>query len=338
MKFKTLMINVICLILVSIIGIHSYAAEFFDHTQVGSSARTIRIGHIEGFGVASNGVFDNPASLYKTKYLSASMFTTRFINDILYYNGSVSVRLPIGTVGFGYMAQEIDDIKKTYKNEFDRIAIQSVFNQRRAVSKFSYQYSYSDLVHLGATYSIFTMKMDSVEGTGQNLDIGLFFDMKQFDVSFALKNLISSKKVEYTDSGPDTIIDNWGREVTYSSAGQKENLELQGICSLSWHYRFIKLYSQIKMSGEERVYSKSFGAEFIPLKFIQVSMGLNETPVFRVLGDEKGELVIDRSITAGVGCDLWGVSLDYAYQKELESKIVHKEYKDKHYFSIGLSF
>ena len=54
--------------------------------------------------------------------------------------------------------------------------------------------------------------------------------------------------------------------------------------------------------------------------------------------DEKTKLVIDRSVTAGVGCDLWGISLDYAYQKELESKIVHKEYKDKHYFSIGLSF
>jgi len=68
------------------------------------------------------------------------------------------------------------------------------------------------------------------------------------------------------------------------------------------------------------------------LRFLHVSAGVKEYPIVRSI-EGVYEEAIDRAVSVGVGLDLLGVSFDYAYEKT-----EHYEFKNRHNFSLGISF
>ena len=66
--------------------------------------------------------------------------------------------------------------------------------------------------------------------------------------------------------------------------------------------------------------------------FFKLSVGYKQFPHTNAL---EGELIVTpkESVTVGLGLELKGVHLDYAYEES-----DHIEFKHKHYFSMGLSF
>jgi len=79
-------------------------------TDLGSSARMIALGGVEGFTWTSNAVFENPASLAKIKNHSISAFTSKIIDEVTYINLSYATRTKYGQFGVGYMSASVGGI------------------------------------------------------------------------------------------------------------------------------------------------------------------------------------------------------------------------------------
>jgi hypothetical protein len=308
-------------------GVAFYAPE------VGSSARSIRLGNIEGFSHLANTVFENPAGMYRIRKFSTSAFTTRFMDEVGYTNVSAAMRMPVGMLGAGLMMTGVDGIPETYMRDDGEFDVSGYFNYRNNVAKLAYQYSVSRYVHVGAAYTYYLTRFHEVEGKGQNLDLGFIIDSDALDFSFAVKNVLRSQKITYSDSSvaPEGYE---GTDEEYSSDGVQEQLPLQTVYALRYTMRHFQLFGQLKTVGKERQFVRSFGVNYNPtfLPFFHLSGGYKQ---FALTRSEEGETNsdINTSYTMGLGLDLFGVSFDYAFEKS-----EHIEFENKHYFSFGISF
>jgi len=309
------------------VGLAYYAPE------VGSSARSIRLGNIEGFSNLANTVFENPAGLYRIRKASVSAFTTEFMDEVGYTNFSVAMRLPVGMLGAGVMATGVDDIPETFLREDGEFDVSGYFNYKNYVGKLAYQYSVSRYMHVGAAYTYYLTRFHEVEGKGQNLDLGFIIDSDALDFSFTVKNVLRSQYVTYSDSS-ETPEGYEGSDAEYSSDGVQEQLPLQTVYALRYTMRHFQLFGQLKTVGKERQFVRSFGLNYNPafLPFFHLSGGYKQ---FALTRSEEGETNTDinSSYTMGLGLDLFGLSFDYAFEKS-----EHIEFENKHYFSLGISF
>ena len=156
------------------------------------------------------------------------------------------------------------------------------------------------------------------------------------DVSIVVKNIISSAKINYSDSYSDTKNDPDGIN---SSEGQTENLPLTTVIGARYKLKYIGLYGQIKTFGDSRNILKHAGVDFkVPfIPMIAFSGGYKEYYKKAVMIEgETGEKVI-KSGTIGVGLDLFGINFDYAFERTMDNSS-YAGYLQKHYFSVGLSF
>jgi len=318
---------------------HLYAStsQYNLLTDVGTSARMVRLGGVEGFSSLANNVFENPAGLYRVRYFSSSVFTTRFMNEVSYYNLSAGMRLKLGMVGVGLMGTVIDGIPNTREvvknNGRTEFEIEDYFNYMSWLAKGAYQFSLSENVHMGASFSYFyTQFGDAVKGKGYNGDVGLIIDSEKLEFSMSIKNIIPSLKVAYTDTSP-----------TQNSTGQIEPLPLQTFYGVKYKMNYFNVYGQLKTSGTGKGVLKSVGVEFTPpvFSFIHFSGGYKQT--LQAAQAIEGDLFIDKiygTKSMGIGLDLFGVSFDYAFESiaNREKKHYLKGYDQKHYFSMALSF
>jgi hypothetical protein len=296
-------------------------ADYFMSTDVGSSARMIRIGNIEGFSDLSSAIFENPASLYKTKTISTAMFTTTFMEEVKYLNLSASARTPFGVFGAGYMSVGVPDIPYTQENEHGEYYAARYFNYENMMGKLAYQFSQTKNLHIGVAGTYYLTSIDQVQGKGYNIDVGLLWDIEALRVSIVMKNVATSMKVNYTHEAIPT----------YNAT---ENLPLQTIYALQYNWSGIDFYGQIKQTGNNKNILKSVGINLSPsfAKFLSLSAGYKEFPEIKEIANEWQESVGSNWV-AGVGLDLMGVSFDYAYETS-----EHIEFNHKHYFSVGVSF
>ena len=329
---RGLLVLIGCLFL-STAGVAQEAGLAFYAPEVGSSARSIRLGNVEGFSNLANTIFENPAGLYRIRKFSTSAFTTKFMDEVGYTNISSSMRLLVGMLGAGLMSTGVDDIPETYVRDDGEFDVSGYFHYRNYVGKLAYQYSVSRYMHVGAAYTYYLTRFHEVEGKGQNLDLGFVIDSDALDFSFTVKNVLRSQYVTYSDSSvaPEGFE---GSDAEYSSDGRQEQLPLQTVYGLRYTMRHFQLFGQLKTVGKERQFVRSFGVNYNPtfLPFFHLSGGYKQ---FALTRSEEGDTAtdIDSSYTMGLGLDLFGVSFDYAFEKS-----EHIEFENKHYFSFGISF
>ena len=94
-------------------------ADYFEVTEIGSSAQSIRIGNIEGFSSFSNSIFENPAGLYRLNKVSGTLFTSKLMNEVNYLNGSIAYRFKFGVLAFGYFDASVSGIPFTEEVFYD---------------------------------------------------------------------------------------------------------------------------------------------------------------------------------------------------------------------------
>lgn len=284
-------------------------------SDIGTSARMIRIGNIEGFSEYANVVYENPAGLYKTKGLSASMFTTEIMQEVRYINLCMSTHTAYGTFGFGYMSAGVSDIPKTFENplmgkEFDS---NSSFNYENIMAKLAYQVSQTKNLHFGITGTYTATNLDTIHAKGYNMDIGAVYDVEKFAISIALRNIIPSMKVNYINEAVST----------YNAS---EVMPLQSVFSVKYKWNDeLTVFGQLKQTNNLSM-TNACGINFRPLilPLINVSGGYKQFPV---LNKVKSNYVF------GIGLDLLGVSFDAAYEKS-----EHFEFDNKIYFSVGVTY
>lgn len=290
--------------------------DFFMVTDIGSSARTIRIGNVEGFGEYANTVFENPASLYYTEGYTASVFTTKIMDEVTYQNLALSGKFFGGTFGLGYMMAGVDGIPKTVElnfgntnpdfddTEFD---VASYFQYINSITKLSYSISQTPNLHFGIAGSYYQTSIDTISGSGFNVDIGSVIEAYPFTFSISARNIISSLKVNYSND-------------------QTEKLPLQTVYGAAFEWEDFIFYGQVKTVGENKKFLKAAAVSYRPSMFpmVELSAGYKEFPVIR---DVKN------NFTFGLGLDIMDISVDYAYEQS-----EHVEFNHKHYFSLAISY
>jgi hypothetical protein len=299
-------------------------ADFFMVSDVGTSARMIRIGNIDGFSPLASGVFENPASLYRTKFISASMFTTTFMEEVQYVNLAGTARTPFGVFGAGYMNVGVPDIPFTQENEFGEYYAARYFNYDNMQARVAYQYSQTPNLHLGIAGVYYQTNIDQVTGKGFNCDIGMIWDIDFLKVSVVMRNIATSLKVNYENAAIKTY-------------KQQENLPLQTVYGIQYNWNGFEMYGQIKQDGNNKNILKSVGVNLRPsfAPFLSISGGYKEFPDIKEVitgGQLQYQDTVGNNWVAGVGLDLLGVSFDYAYETS-----EHFEFNHKHYFSVGVS-
>jgi hypothetical protein len=280
-----------------------FCANYYLLTDIGTSARSISLGSIEGFSEAANTVFENPAGMYRIDSAAASFFTTTIMDEVYYNSVAVCSDTPIGKFGVGYMEASIYDIPHTGLNTSDRLYVKSYFDFKNYLYKLSYAYSLNRNIHLGASLVNYSTEFWEIKGKGSDLDLGCIVDYDDLELSFIARNAFSG-------------------DVTFNNDG-KEVLLARYIFSGKYTYDEFEIFGQIRDKETKKLLS--IGLSYKPRLI----------PYFEINAGHKEFLVLNRvkkNLTLGVGLNISGIGFYYAYEKS-----EHFEYDNKNYFSVNIN-
>ncbi len=265
-----------------------YAASLQMITDLGTSARMIGIGRVEGFDTTAAALFENPASLYNLENISLSGFSTRLIDQVDYFNTAVAYKSPIGTLAVGVMQAAVTDIPLSVKSGGVVSYAGQDFGYRNVVGKLGYQLTPMDHVHIGAALNLYYQEIYTTIGKGYNTDVGAIWELDQLTLSAALKNVIFFKDMNYSN-------------------GSSEDIPVQGTLAARYAMDEVDLYGQIRMPELKKQILPSAGIKYQPHSgLLYFSAGYN------------GFLVMDKpksTIAIGLGLDLAPVHVNFAYDK-----------------------
>jgi hypothetical protein len=313
MKLKTLTTLFLSLVFCSVIT----GSEYFNITDIGTSAETIGAGHIEGAYQKPYAVFENPAMLSDKDKMAFSVFQTTFDNDLNYKNISASYSSKYGTLGVGVMNASVDDLIASTKSDSGFFEEDYNFSYTNSLSKLSYKYSdVGSLVSLplpvnvGMSVSYFSTKVDTYSASGTDLDIGASFERNNMSFSGVLQNALGSK-IEYKNNS----------NTSYSG---EETLARKVVVSTKIKLRRLHVKSHLKRYKGK--YLSSWGLSYTPpwVNIIDFSVGKRSYLNF----DE-----VVRSGTFGMSIVFESIGFHYALEK---SDSVLIDYK--HYFSLDMNF
>ena len=312
---------------VLITPLDAFDTYYFSPDFVGSSARSVRLGGLEGMSYHADSVFENPASLYRIRQFSTSFFQTTFMEEVVYQNIAIAMKTRMGVLGLGFFNAGVDNIPKTEKmdySDYTEYYVRYMFNYQNSLLKAAYQFSFSDYLHFGVSGSYFYSEFDTVKASGYNYDLGMVVDLGQLDFSVLIKNMMINNEVVFTDS---EIGDN-------SSNDQSEKLSIQNIYSVNYRLRNYSIMAQLKTVGAQRELHRSVAFQLNPrfLPFIKGSVAYKQFPLIVY---EEGMLGYSdkNSLVCGVELNLLGLNFNYAYERS-----DHIEFEHKNYFSVGLTF
>ena len=240
--------------------------------------------------------------------------SSQIMKEVNYRNVSIAFNSDIGVFGFGYMDAGVDDIIKTSLSGTGDSAIvvaDGVFSYKNRVIKVGYQNSITEELHVGVNAVGYMNEIHTYKGSGYNLDVGAMYSFSELDVSLFARNIIPTK-ITYSDSEDDDY-------------NGEESLPLQVVFSAAYPFGDLDILGQLKFDGVNSLVSG--GLDYSPsflFNMLTISAGYKE---FSVLDN------ISNTITMGVGLNLWGLSLDYAYEKS-----DHFEYDANNFASIGFDF
>ena len=288
-----------CILLLVCLTSTLYAVDYFiPHHEVGSSAKMIGIGQIEGFDNSSASVFNNPAGLYKINQLSFSAFQTQFLESLNYLNLSTAVDTNWVNIGLGYMQLSVDNIPHTaIDNDTKHYYVVDYYKYSNSVIKAAISYSFFNSLHFGLGFNMYSTKLKDVNGSAMSLDFGMIYNSKNWDLATNIKNIPAM-----------------GSEISYSD-NTKETLPLQ--LTLSHRYSLtqdINLYSQLKKStfsegSHKTSILKHLGVEYKPVwlnRLAYISFGYRD---FYVLDGIKDNVVL------GFGLELPVFQIHLSFEK-----------------------
>ncbi|MFC1546231.1 hypothetical protein ACFL4O_00745 [bacterium] len=279
-------------------------ADIFDVSKAGTSAEMISIGNIEGFSNGAESVFNNPGGLCRTKKYSLSAFNTEIIDEVTYTNGAFGVYTDAGYFGIGHMYMGISDITHT-EEVSGRFRVKEKFKYKNSITKFVYAREFIPAINIGAGLSYYHNKNHTVTGNGFNADIGLTADVLEYlEASLAVKNILYFSDMEYSNDGEENIP---VQMVLGGKVKTPAGLDIFG--------QFKKIETRGKLL-------KSIGIKYSPVMLDIVNLGLGYKEEF-VLDDIQGTFGL------GLGVEMFGVGINYAY-----SKNDYIENDKEHYFSI----
>lgn len=276
-------------------------------TDIGASAETIGRGGVEGFSDAAHGIYENPASLYRIKHQSISLFTTKIINEVNYFSSSFATMTPWGKVGFGAMQATVYDIEKTARGLNDEIIVVDRFDFRSEVYKLAYQYSVTDLLSIGAAYSYHRNQYFTVNGEGYSADVGVLYQWFPFEISVSAKNILPNSNLWYYEGVSEGI----PRSLVVGAKYMSD--------------RGVSLYPQLTYRQDHILVA--LGGDYYPsfLPFLSFNAGLRQYM--------NAVSTMKQKTTLGIGLHLFDVHFYFAHERADYIPV-----DSKSYFSVNTTF
>lgn len=303
----------LCLISFSLLSMSLLAAEpmLTMITDIGSSARMVSLGGIDGFGKSSASIFDNPAALFRVRNRSYSLFNTQFINgEVNVLNLAVAERFYGGYLAAGLYRSSVSDIPFTARETTAAdIVVVDRFDYNNSVYKVGYQFFWKEL-SVGTSFSYLSESIRDDSGSGLNMDVGFIWQYYGFDWSLTGKNVLGTSVVYNGD-----ITDN-------------DSVLMPRQISLGTHrsYKNFSFYGQIKSYQGIDLPLKSVAVEYhLPVLMIPVGISISWRE-FVSVGD------VYNSVSMGLGIGLGFLTLNVAYEK---SDFVSQD--QQYYFSTQFS-
>ncbi len=265
-----------------------------DITQLGSSAKMIGIGNVEGFDDSASAIFENPAALSSTKKYSLSAFQATLMEDTNYINLAGAAKTPIGEFGVGFMQVAVGGIDRVAKNDSgDKISV-GYDQSKDMVVKLAYSPQTEQWIpdlKTGISFNYFNRDLVGATGKGASLGLGLKYASKDspFSVSFQIKNALVLQSMTY-------------------STGNMEVLQTQVVLGGAYAQKELTYYAQAKISPSQFPVLKSFGITYQPENTVTtVSLGMAE-----IAGADN---VAHTQFSVGLGLNLQNISMNFAFNK-----------------------
>mgnify|MGYP001228521641 FL=1 len=269
------------------------ASNFVMITDLGTSAKSIALGNIDGYSNSASAIFTNPASLTYTKGHSIALFGTTLMDQVNYYSVSFSTRIFAGTLGLGVFEQSTNNIprtaQKTIEEDLDQTIYQiGSFDYKNSVVKASYQAMLTKKLSMGLNYSLYSIVFDGYDGTGSNFDLGLFYKLNNVGVSVFTQNIIPKQYVVFSNSN-------------------KELLPTTVSTSIVYPIKSFTVIPQVKYSKRNVLISS--GLRYSPgfLPFLSLMAGYKQQLDYSLEKHQK--------VTLGLELRLFDLHLHYAYER-----------------------
>ncbi len=285
-----------------------FSANALMVTDVGTSARMLGMGQIEGFDTSAISIFENPAVLYRIENQSVAVYSTKLMSEVDYRNFAYAKKTKFGTFAVGYMSAAVSGIPETVTANIDNgFVVSGHFNVDNFVVKTGMQTSLSDSVSVGAALDYYSNTIQSVKGTGYNMDVGVVYRRDMLELSGSIKNILTQSKSNFNNGGEETY-------------------PLQSVMSLKYEWYSFDLMSQAKTSSAHDYVLKSAGLSYKPsfMPVITFHSGIKE---FLNLDSTKNHY------TFGISLLFNGLGFDYAYEKS-----EHVQFDNNSYFSMKFLF
>ena len=262
-------------------------------TDIGSSARMVSLGGIEGFGESAESIFDNPAALFRVRDRSYSLFHTQFINgEVTVLNAAVAERFQQGYLAFGVYQSSVSSIPFTGGDSVNGFNVVDRFNYDNSIYKLGYQFFWGE-ISIGANLTYFSESIHNDKGTGLNMDLGIIWQHQGFDWSLSGKNILGSSVVYNGDlTNNDSVL-----------------MPQQLALSTRRLFNDFSVYGQVKYYQGIKTPLKSAAVEYhVPALQIPVTASLGWREFISV-----GEIY--SNMTFGIGMGIGNYVVNFAFEK-----------------------
>ena len=198
-KLSTLTL-IISLIITSAVS----ATNFVMLTDLGSSARSIALGNVDGYNNAADAVFSNPAALTHVNGYSVSLFSSKLMNEVNYFNAALSAKTAYGTIAVGIYEQSVSNIASTSSSSYKATQTGS-YDFKNTALKLSYQEDIASNLSVAATYSLYTMAVENYSASGSNIDAGILATFNRFSLSIFAQNILLNQTVNFSHNASEVL-------------------------------------------------------------------------------------------------------------------------------------
>lgn len=262
-------------------------------TDMGTSARTVALGQVEGLHSGAERIFESPTPIKSLSGARYGMFHVKLADqESGYFCFSTVMRAGGAQIGFGIASLSIPNIDLTGLDSGNKIiAVNTIqVNERMVKAGIAYPL-FDDHLGIGGSVHYYEQNLYTVVGKGVNTDVGITLMFDEFDLSLTGKNLLWFSKMSYGDGA--SLLDFPAR------------LQLSGRVSVFSH---LNLFSQGLYDFSNGHVLKSLGVEYMPIfleDYFRLYGGWGETSI--------GSLVKSR-YSVGIGLNLSALDIQFYYQ------------------------
>lgn len=262
--------------------IHGSTVSFV--ADLGTSARNIALGQIDGFDNTASALYENPAALTTS---SVSFFLREMIDsDASFYVATVAYELDAGVFAIGTARHSVSGLSYTGINDSQEFFRQRSFSTEQSIISLGYSFA-SGGVRFGFAGHYFRDDLYESIGEGLDMDMGVTMSIEDIDISLVAKRFLAI-------------------DMDYSNSDSRLSLPTQLILGATTSWDQWRFFSQLKHT--QNYILPSGAVSYTPNIFGRFLSVMGSWREFLVSGE------LFQNTTLGIELHLVGVRLNVVYE------------------------